>query len=298
VWASDNDFMKSCILLAVLLACTTSSWSAQKYSASGLVLRVDPSHRTIFVSCESIPGYMDAMIMPISVRDSKTLAGLAPGVMVDFTLVVEKKASYAESIYVRDFEDLEQQPLAARRLKIIEDLDSGKSLGTSVLKIGQRLPSVVLTDQNRREIDLAGFAGKVVLINFFYTHCPLPDYCFRLSNNLGNVQRRFKPQMGRDLILVSVTFDPMNDQPEVLANYARTWNAEPNWHFLTGAMPEIRRVCNMFGVNFWPDEAELMHSLHTVIIDQQGKLAANLEGNQFTVRQLGDLVQSILERSR
>ena len=290
--------MKSCILLAVLLACTTSSWSAQKYSASGLVLRVDPSHRTIFVSCESIPGYMDAMIMPISVRDSKTLAGLAPGVMVDFTLVVEKKASYAESIYVRDFEDLEQQPLAARRLKIIEDLDSAKSLGTSVLKIGQRLPSVVLTDQNRKEIDLAGFAGKVVLVNFIYTHCPLPDYCFRLSNNLGNVQRRFKQQMGRDLILLSVTFDPINDQPEVLASYARTWNADPNWHFLTGAVPEIRRVCNMFGVNFWPDEAELMHSLHTVIIDQQGKLAANLEGNQFTVRQLGDLVQSILQRSR
>jgi protein SCO1/2 len=241
---------------------------------------------------------MDAMIMPISVRDSKTLVGLAPGVIVDFTLVVEKKASFAESIYVRDFEDLEQQPLAARRLKIIEDLDSAKSLGASVLKIGQRLPSVVLTDQNRKEIDLAGFAGKVVLVNFIYTHCPLPDYCFRLSNNLGNVQRRFKQQMGRDLILLSVTFDPINDQPEVLASYARTWNADPNWHFLTGAVPEIRRVCNMFGVNFWPDEAELMHSLHTVIIDQQGKLAANLEGNQFTVRQLGDLVQSILQRSR
>jgi protein SCO1/2 len=290
--------MKSGILLTVLLACTTCSWSAQKYSASGLVLKVDRSHRTIFVSCESIPGYMGPMIMPISVRNAKTLAGLAPGVMVDFTLVVETKASYAERIHVRDFEDLEQQPLAARRLKIIEDLDSAKSLGTSVLKIGQRLPSIVLTDQNRREINLAGFPGKVVLVNFIYTHCPLPDYCFRLSNNLGNVQRRFKPQMGRDLILLSVTFDPMNDQPEVLANYARTWNADPNWHFLTGAVPEIRRVCNMFGVNFWPDEAELMHSLHTVIIDQQGKLAANLEGNQFTARQLGDLVQSILERSR
>jgi protein SCO1/2 len=290
--------MKSGILLAVLLACTTCSWSAQKYSASGLVLKVDRPHRTIFVSCESIPGYMGRMIMPISVRNAKTLAGLAPGVMVDFTLVVETKASYAESIHVRDFEDLEQQPLAARRLKIIEDLESAKSLGTSVLKIGQRLPNIVLTDQNRREINLAGFPGKVVLVNFIYTHCPLPDYCFRLSNNLGNVQRRFKPQMGRDLILLSVTFDPMNDQPEVLANYARTWNADPNWHFLTGAVPEIRRVCNMFGVNFWPDEAELVHSLHTVIIDQQGKLAANLEGNQFTARQLGDLVQSILERSR
>jgi protein SCO1/2 len=40
-----------------------------------------------------------------------------------------------------------------------------------------------------------------------------------------------------------------------------------------------------------------MHSLHTVIIDRRGRLAANLEGNQFTARQLGDLVQTILDKS-
>jgi protein SCO1 len=135
-------------------------------------------------------------------------------------------------------------------------------------------------------------------MNFVYTHCPLPDYCFRLSNNLGNVQRRFKKQMGRDLILLSVTLDPVNDQPEVLTNYARTWNADPNWHFLTGAVPEVRRACSMFGVDSWPDEAELMHSLHTVTIDRKGRLSANLEGNQFTARQLGDLIETMLEQSR
>ena len=54
----------------------------------------------------------------------------------------------------------------------------------------------------------------------------------------------------------------------------------------------------MFGVHFWPDEAELMHSLHTVTIDRKGRLNANLEGNQFTARQLGDLVETILEQSR
>jgi hypothetical protein len=69
-----------------------------------------------------------------------------------------------------------------------------------------------------------------------------------------------------------------------------------NWHFLAGAVPEIRRICYMFGVDFWPDEVELMHSLHTAIIDQQEKLAVNLERNQFTVSQLGDLVQSLWSR--
>jgi protein SCO1 len=286
--------VKPGILLAILVACANLSWSAEKYSAAGLVLTIDLSHRTILLSCDKIPGYMDAMVMPISVRDPKLLTGLAPGLMLDFTLVVDKTASYAESIQVRNFESLDQQALAARRLKIIEDLDPANASSAALLNIGQQIPSAVLIDQTRTEVDLTSFAGKVVLMNFIYTHCPLPDYCFRLSNNLGSVQTRFKASMGRDLVLLSITFDPIHDQPEVLANYARTWKAGPGWHFLTGPLPEVRRLCKMFGVDFWPDEAELMHSLHTVIIDRHGRLAANLEGNQFTARQLGDLVQTTL----
>jgi len=36
------------------------------------------------------------------------------------------------------------------------------------------------------------------------------------------------------------------------------------------------------------------HSLHTAIIDRRGKLVTNIEGNQFTPDQLGDLVQTVL----
>ena len=36
------------------------------------------------------------------------------------------------------------------------------------------------------------------------------------------------------------------------------------------------------------------HSLHTAIIDRQGRIVANIEGNQFTADQLGDLVQTVL----
>jgi protein SCO1/2 len=214
--------------------------------------------------------------------------------MIDFTFAVGAKSSYAENIRIRAFQDLGQQALAARRLKLIEELDRAQSSGTSKLGIGERVPGILLVDQDRKEIDVAGFPGKVVLMNFVYTHCPLPDYCFRLSSNLANVQRRFAAKMGRDLMLLSVTFDPVHDQPEVLADYARTWRADPNWHFLTEEVSEVRRVCKMFGVDSWSNEAELTHSLHTVGIDRQGRLAANLEGNQFTARQLGDLVESVL----
>jgi protein SCO1/2 len=144
---------------------------------------------------------------------------------------------------------------------------------------------------------LSQLAGKVLVSSFIYTSCPLPNYCFRLSNNLGRLQKRFADRMGRDLVLLSVSIDPVHDTPEVLAKYAATWKADAkSWHFLTGPEPEVRSVCRRFGVNFWPDEGALTHSLHTIVIDRQGKLVANFEGNEFTAEQLGDFVEAVLGR--
>jgi hypothetical protein len=47
-------------------------------------------------------------------------------------------------------------------------------------------------------------------------------------------------------------------------------------------------------MNFWQDEGLITHALHTVILDRQGKIVVNLEGNEFTAQQLGDLFDSVL----
>jgi protein SCO1 len=164
-----------------------------------------------------------------------------------------------------------------------------------VLHVGQLVPDFTLTDQTRQRISLSQFTGKVVAITFIYTRCPRPDYCVRLSNNFGLLQRRFKQQMGQNLILLTIVIDPVHDQPEALANYARTWKADARtWHFLTGPLPDIQQLCRKFDMAFYPDEGLLVHSFHTVVVDRNGKLAANLEGNDFSGVQLGDLVNSVL----
>jgi len=55
-------------------------------------------------------------------------------------------------------------------------------------------------------------------------------------------------------------------------------------------------ACHSLGMNFWPDEGIMTHSLHTAVIDQHGSLLANLEGNKFTAGQLGDLVETVMNR--
>jgi protein SCO1 len=285
------------VFVTLLFLGTGFCWADQQYPVKGMVLKVNPSGKTFVVSCESIPGYMDAMVMPFEVHKAEELKELTPGMTVEFTLVVAKDSNYAEHIQARRYESMEQDPLTARRLKLLNQLSPSASASGRALSVGQRVPNFALTDQKGRRVVLSQFAGKVVAINFIYTSCALPNFCFRSSNNFGVLQKRFQEQMGRELVLLTVTFDPQRDHPDVLAKYAETWKADPaTWHFLTGSVPDIQKVSNMFGEDYFPDEGLMNHSLHTAIINRQGKLVANLEGNQFTAEQLGALVQTVLSR--
>jgi protein SCO1 len=295
----SGPLLSAIVCLVVLLvnsAFANAPISAKRYPTKGLILKVDEAQQTMIVSCERIPGYMEAMVMPIAVRTRKELQPLVPGTMVEFTLVVDAESAHAEDIHVHGFQSLEQDPLAARRLAllsgIIDPAWSGKSIG-----IGQPVPDFSLIDQSRRPVKLSDFAGKTVAISFIYTRCPLPNYCFRMSSNFGRLQKRFPDAMGRKLVLLSITFDPVHDQPETLAQYASIWHADlKGWHFLTGAEPQIQTIAHRFGMDYWADEGLMVHSLHTVIVAPDGKLSANLEGNEFSADQLGDLIETIMKK--
>ena len=280
-----------CVACLLCLLCIPAL-AEQRFSATGLVVNVDPQHQTITISHDGIPGYMNAMVMPFHVRDPRQFENVRPATMVNFTLVVTKTSSYVSDLRVHEYESIERDPDQARRLKL---LDSAMNAAHSapITEVGQLVPDFVLTDQNNRRVALSDYAGKIVAITFIYTRCPLPDFCLRLTNNFGRIQKRFKDRVGKDLILLSITFDPEHDRPEVLAKYAEVWKPNAGWRFLTGSVDSVKQVCARFGMNFWPDEGLLTHSLHTVLIDRNRKLVANLEGNQFTAGQLGDLIASL-----
>jgi protein SCO1/2 len=161
---------------------------------------------------------------------------------------------------------------------------------------GAAVPDFTLIDQQRRRVRLSQFRGKVVAINFMYTTCQLPDYCLRMVNHFGVLQKRLAARLGRDLIFLTITFDPLRDTPDVLARYAAQWApVSPAWHFLTGPEPDIRRVLGTFGVAAFPDEGLMDHSLHTIVIRRDGTLAANVEGNQYSSDQLADLLAAVLQ---
>ncbi len=93
------------------------------------------------------------------------------------------------------------------------------------------LPEFSLTERNGRQVTLADLRGKVWIANFIYTHCT--DTCPLQSARMARLQADLAAEV--DLRLVSITVDPEADTPEVLAEYATRFGADPDrWLFLTG----------------------------------------------------------------
>ena len=278
----------SVCILHLAFCMSTLRAADKEYTVKGMVLRSDPANRSFVVSHEKIVGLMDSMIMPFDVRDAKDLAGVVPGAVVEFTLVVGDKAAYATKIRIERYQSVEQDPRTARRLAVMRQM---AGLAGKPLEIGARVPDFTLIDQTRQRVSLSSLVGKVVVVNFVYTRCALPQFCLRVSNNFGVLQKRFHKELGKDVVLLTITFDPERDTPETLAAYASQWKADPNtWHFLTGPVADVRKVCALFGVEYFPDEGLMNHTLRAAVIDRGGTLVASIEGNTYSPEQLGDLV--------
>jgi len=73
--------------------------------------------------------------------------------------------------------------------------------------------------------------GRIVSINFMSVRV---DRDYPVTENLVKVQRLLGDRVGDDVFMYSITFDPVHDTPEVLADFARSKGVGPGWMFLTG----------------------------------------------------------------
>ena len=297
--ASARHALSGAAASVVLIAATTIAMAGQqpvRHAMRGMVLDVDASRKAVVISHDPVSGLMPAMTMAFEVRDAKELAGLVPGTIVSFTLVLSKELGYIERVKAIRYQTAEQDPLVARRLRLLAKLTGAAA---TTLAVGQAVPDFRLTDQNRQRVSLSQLRGKVVAVNFIYTSCVLPQFCYRVVNHFSVVRDRFRHRLGRDLVLLTVTFDPARDTPERLGQYASQWAADPDtWHFLTGTAAEVELVGGMFGVDVFADEGLMSHSVRTALIDRRGVLIANIEGNQHTAAQLGDLVGTAISQGQ
>ena len=274
-----------CLALASAAACSRKP-EARTYSLQGQVISVDPERKLTVVKHEEIRNFMPAMTMPYEVEDVKALDGLAPGDLINATLVVVTNGAHLATIRKVGSAPLEQPAEAA---------SPSASSGFELLKPGEAVPDTSFVDQGGRKRRFSDFKGSPVAMTFIYTKCPIATFCPLMDRHFVSIQKTLAVDASlKDARLVSVSFDPVTDTPAVLTSHAKSLDADlSRWTFLTGDRDEIDRFAARFGVSIarsTTDPRDITHNLRTAVIDANGKLVKSYTGNEWSPDQvLADL---------
>lgn len=144
------------------------------------------------------------------------------------------------------------------------------------LPIFGSVPEFHLVDERGAPFDRGALTGHVSVVDFIFTRCQ--SSCPRLTATMRVLQNRLA-RAGSRAHLVSISVDPENDSPAVLAAYAERAHADPSrWSFVTGPADDVERAI-VFGfkvsaakVPSGANESDVTHGDWFVLVDQLGTL--------------------------
>jgi protein SCO1/2 len=104
-----------------------------------------------------------------------------------------------------------------------------------------------LVDQNGKEMNLYTdlMKDKIVVIDVMFTACT--GACPVMSTTFSKIQQHLGDRVGKDVNLISISVDPVNDTPAKLKEYAKRFNAGPGWYFLTGPKEDVDAALRKLG---------------------------------------------------
>ena len=281
-------FLLLTITLSVLTGCkpdapapSTTGPAVQTYEARGIVRRIAPDQREATIKHEAIPGFMAAMTMDFTVKSTNELRNIAPGDEITFKLRVTETDSWIESIR-----------LIAH---VIEDVTNDVVIfhaPSAELKPGDPLPDFTLTAEDGRPVRFSDFHGRVLAFTFFFTRCPLPDFCPRMDLNFAEARNliRAATNAPANWQFLSISFDPEHDLPDTLTNYAAYYRQHDadRWLFSVADTNTLARLAPLLDLKITHEDNSISHNLRTVVLDPQGRIARQFDGNKWTPQELAD----------
>jgi len=255
----------------------------QTFAVRGVIQQIPADHRHVTIKHEKIPGYMAAMTMDFSVRDPNALAGFAPGDEISFTLVVTDADDWIENL---------------RRTGKVGGISGppGWHAVEPELAVGDTLPDYEFTSETGRAVKLSDFRGRAVAFTFFFTSCPLPEYCPRMNRNFAEARKILLADTNApaNWQLLSISFDSAFDQPQILSSYAglyRGTNAD-RWLFAVASTNTLASLAPKVDLNFWRENGSITHNLRTVVLDGNGKIFKQFDGNDWTPQDLANAIRA------
>jgi protein SCO1/2 len=145
----------------------------------------------------------------------------------------------------------------------------------------RRLIDFSLVDQSGRAITRKDLEGKIAVVNFVFTSCA--TVCPYVNAQMEKIQQLTAGQA--NVKLISLTMDPADDTPPVLAKYGQDYGEDPRrWSFVTGEEAEMHRLV---GTSFLPPDTtgefaympgNFAHTQRIALVDARGHLVEYFDG--------------------
>ncbi len=257
---------------------------ARRYQLTGVVVGREASPQRVVVAHDAVEGLMPAMSMAFELRGHT--APVRDGDRIAATLVVTDSHSWLEDVTVRARDGAVAMPLPA----------------ASRAMPGAVVPELPLVDQDGAPMTLRSAAGRVRIVTFIYTRCPLPDFCPLMVRHLEAVRRRANDEgLGSRLALLGVTLDPAFDTPSVLRAYGESVLKAPGpfdqWTLATGTAAQVEAVARFFGVGYRAEGGFVTHTLTTAVVGHDGRVMRVFESNSWRPDEVYDILRRGIERA-
>jgi len=265
---------------ALLFFCgRISALTNQTYAARGIVQQISADRRTATIQHEAIPGYMAAMTMDFAVKATNELTGLSPQDEITFALAVTETESWIENVH-----------FVSHHVSQVTNHVFVFHADAPELKVGDLLPDGELTTETGSSIHFSDFRGRAVAFTFFFTSCPLPEFCPRMNKNFSEARKILLAETNApaNWQLLSISFDAHFDTPEILSGYAKYYRGDDtnHWFFAIAPTNTLAELSPAVDLHFWRENGSISHNLRTVVLDVGGKIYRQFDGNDWTPQAL------------
>jgi protein SCO1 len=153
-------------------------------------------------------------------------------------------------------------------------------------KLG-KVPDFQFTDSRGNAIGRKNLLGSVWIASFITSHCHAS--CPRQTAFLAQIRAMERDKA--DFNLVAFTMDPKNDTALALDQFAAKHDAQAeNWHFVTGAKPDLYRLAfrgfNITGEKHAASELpEFIHTSRMALVDRKGEIRGYYDSESIADRE-------------
>lgn len=160
--------------------------------------------------------------------------------------------------------------------------------------MGRPVGDFRFTDSKGRDVSLADFRGRPLLVSFVYTGCF--QACPVATQFLMEAVKTARKALGDDRFhVVSIGFNQPFDNPVAMAAFARKNGIDdPRWSFLTPRAGEVEALTQRFGFSYEATPAGFDHLTQVTVVGPDGVIYRQVYGENFDLPMLVQPLKELL----